>query len=174
MKRLSLLRHAKSAWDDPNLEDVDRPLNGRGRKAAPLIGAALHADWGAPDQILCSVAERTRETCSRVCATFKTTPPVKFIDRLYLASPAEIMAEVARTPDDLNHLLVIGHNPGLEMIALELAKQSNEPDATRMRTKFPTAGLAQFEIDAKRWKAADSDNARLHRFTTPADLSDRD
>jgi phosphohistidine phosphatase len=129
MVHLMLLRHAKSDWSDEGLLDVDRPLNSRGRKAAPEMAQWMQKHDRVPDRILCSSAKRTRETLERMLEAWKPTPEIHFIDRLYLAPPQTILEEALAHAKGAKSLLVIGHNPGIEMLATQL---SDEP--CEMRT----------------------------------------
>jgi len=129
MVHLMLLRHAKSDWSDEGLLDVDRPLNPRGRKAAPDMALWMQKHHWIPDRVLCSTAKRTRETWDRIQDSWHAKPAIHFIDRLYLASPQTILEEAMAHATGAQSLLVIGHNPGIEMLATQL---SDEP--CEMRT----------------------------------------
>lgn len=121
-----LLRHAKSDWSDDGLLDADRPLNSRGQKAAPEMALWMQKHGWIPDRILCSTAKRTRETLERMQATWNAQPEVHFIDRLYLAPPQVILEEAIAHAAGAKSLLVIGHNPGIEMLATRLSDQPCE------------------------------------------------
>ncbi len=172
MKRLSLLRHAKSSWGAPAQDDFDRPLNKRGRIAAPLMGAYIKATIGAPDCILCSSAIRTRETLDLLLPFFGANPCIDYSRGLYLASPADILEHVRAAPEDAGHILVIAHNPGLHMLALELADpaRSRAGDLRRLAEKFPTAALAHFEFDIVGWRDPLLRRGALRLFVTPKEL----
>src|SRR5690348_15887008 len=121
MKQLLLLRHAKSSWDDPDLDDFDRPLVQRGLKAARLIGRELAArDW-LPDQVMVSSALRTRDTWRLVAAELPAHPRVVFAEALYEGSAADILSKIRLAEPSSRCLVVIGHNPGLEDLANLLA-----------------------------------------------------
>jgi phosphohistidine phosphatase len=129
MVHLMLLRHAKSDWTDEGLLDKDRPLNPRGKKAAPEMAHWLEKQKLIPDRILCSTAQRTRETLELMKGVWSAHPEVHLIDRLYLASPQTILEEAMGHAAGAQSLLIIGHNPGIEMLATKL---SDEP--CEMRT----------------------------------------
>lgn len=114
---VSLLRHAKSSWDEPGLDDADRKLNARGRSAAPLIAKWMSENRVLPDRVLCSTAVRTRETLALVLPSLSPQPSISYLDELYLASAGTILTMLRATPDGTQHVLVVGHNPGLEDLA---------------------------------------------------------
>ncbi|MET1026857.1 MAG: histidine phosphatase family protein, partial [Dongiaceae bacterium] len=145
-KRLMLLRHAKSAWDQPELSDTERPLSKRGRRAAPLIGQFMLAEGLIPISVLCSTAVRARETWDLVAATWPHPPPQKPIAELYMSTPRDILAILRNKGGDAASLLVIGHNPGLGDLANWLADDGDAEAISRMRQKFPTTGLAIIDL----------------------------
>ena len=142
MKTLLLLRHAKSNWDNSELADHDRPLNGRGRRDAPRMGQLLAQHDLTPDLIVTSAARRAATTADLVALAAEYSGDIQYTDELYLADP-ETFLDVARdTPDEVARLLLIGHNPGIE----ELVSQLAERDET-----MPTAALACFRLAVDRW-----------------------
>ncbi len=169
-KQLLLLRHAKSSWREPGLSDHDRPLNGRGRRSAPLIGRYLVQQGLQPDLVLCSTALRTRETWDLVAETLgQAPPPCELHGDLYEAEPSKILRTIRRVPATVRRLLVVGHNPGMELLARSLADARSERVAlARLQAKYPTAGLALFDLGAAGWGSLEK--ARLVSFTIPADL----
>ncbi|AZO55429.1 MULTISPECIES: histidine phosphatase family protein [unclassified Mesorhizobium] len=169
MKQLLLLRHAKSSWDDRDLDDFDRPLAERGLKAARLIGRELAArDW-LPDLALVSPALRTRDTWRLVAAELPVHPRVAFAEALYDASAADILRQVRKADPSSGCLVVLGHNPGLEDLAKQLAGPRSEAKARRrLDEKFPTAALARFVLEDD-WSGLSS--ARLTHCLRPKDLS---
>ncbi|NOX82102.1 MAG: histidine phosphatase family protein [Alphaproteobacteria bacterium] len=173
MKRLSLLRHAKSSWDDNVKGDFDRPLNRRGREAAVLMGAFMEENAGAPDCVLCSSAVRTRETLDIMAPLFSARPDIEYSRGLYLSSPADILGAIGAASQQYAHILVIAHNPGLHMLAMEIADpaRSSAPDLGRLAEKFPTAALAHFEFDIDGWNAPLRRRGALRLFATPKDLA---
>src|SRR5438445_2277632 len=129
MKQLLLLRHAKSSWDDPDLDDFDRPLAERGSKAARLIGRELAARGWLPDQVLVSSALRTRDTWRLVAAELPAHPRIVFADALYDASAADILSQIRLADPSSGCIAVVGHNPGLEDLAKQLAGSGSEATA---------------------------------------------
>jgi phosphohistidine phosphatase len=172
MKHLTLLRHAKSSWDKPGVNDFDRPLNKRGRQAAALMGAYIRKNNITPEHVLCSSAVRTRQTLSLILPSLDSDPVITFRDRLYLASPSQMLAQISSIPDQVSHLLVIGHNPGTHMLALDLVDpaQSNAQMTGRLAEKFPTAALAHFQFDTAAWNSVTSGGGALKAFVTPRSL----
>jgi phosphohistidine phosphatase len=150
MLTLSLLRHAKSSWSDPRLKDFERPLNDRGEKAAPRMGAFMARRGIAPDLILCSAAVRTRQTLNLVLPHLKGAPAVAYEEGLYLASSATMLKRLHRVPAGVGHTMIVGHDPGMHTLAVELAGSGRPDDLQRLSEKFPTAGLAvlAFAVDA--------------------------
>jgi len=169
MKQLLLLRHAKSSWDDPDLDDFDRPLAQRGLKAAQLIGRELAArDW-LPDQVLVSSALRTRDTWRLVAAELPAHPRVVFANALYDASAADVLSQIRLADPSSGCLAVVGHNPGLEDLAKQLAGSGSEAKARkRIEEKFPTTALARFVFEGD-WSGLSS--GRLTHCLRPKDLN---
>lgn len=172
MKSLFLLRHAKSAWDSPEPDDFERPLSERGVKAAKRMGRALADEDLVPDAVLCSEAVRTRETWDLIAPCFEGSVPVKHLKSLYLAAPSRLCEAIRRQPSEVTALMIIGHNPGLQRLALDLAGDGSDPEAlARLGAKFPTAALAHLQFDIEGWAEVASGRGRLVRFLRPKDLS---
>jgi phosphohistidine phosphatase len=176
MLTLTLLRHAKSSWEEP-LDDFDRPLAPRGKKAAPEIGAALAARGLRPDLILCSGALRARETLGLVIEDLGApAPEVIYDDALYMAAPGTLLKRlhgIASAPqrDAPRHVMLVGHNPGFEELALMLVGSGGAEDRARLATKFPTAGAAVITFDVNSWSAVAPGSGRLEHFLTPKRLA---
>src|SRR5258708_28344602 len=117
MLRLMLLRHAKSSWSSPGMQDAARPLNGRGEAAARLMGGYMARHSLIPHRVLCSPARRTRETWAAIAAQWPAGIEAVFDERLYVATPQAILAVVRAQENAARTLLVIGHNPGLHEAA---------------------------------------------------------
>ncbi len=171
MLTLLLLRHAKSSWDHSNLDDFERPLADRGRQAAPLMGRYLAKHHLQPDLILCSSAMRTQQTLELVRASFSgCEPAVRYEDDLYLAPSSNLLGHLKRVSQRWKRVLLVGHNPGMQELAVRLAG-SGDPAALRaMSEKYPTAGLAVFTFDAARWSEIAAQTGRLVSFVTPRSL----
>ncbi|RVT43067.1 SixA phosphatase family protein [Sphingobium algorifonticola] len=171
MKRLTLLRHAKSGWDDPVKRDFDRPLNGRGEKAATLMGQYALDSGMAFDLLVASPAVRVVETLDHFLDSYGKPIETVWDRRIYLASAAALFDVLHAVPESADNLLMAGHNPGLEDLILELVPES-DGDALRaeVETKFPTASLATIALDVAHWKDVASGCGRLVAFTRPRDL----
>ncbi len=172
-RRLILMRHAKSSWEAPASKDFDRPLNRRGRDAAPLVGAALAARWLVPDLVLCSPAARTRETLSLILPSLSPRPETVFRERLYLADVDRLLGEIAEVAPPVRKLLVLGHNPGMQELALHLADPSaSDAQALRqMEEKYPTAAVAAFSFSADDWRDLSPGTGALLAYLTPKALA---
>lgn len=170
MKQLLLLRHAKSSWDSPELDDFRRPLADRGRSAAERLGRELLARGWLPERALVSPALRARTTWELVLAELPGAVPADFPASLYNASAESVLSEIQRAPKPVKTLLVVGHNPGLEDLARLLAGENSEAEALRrLGEKFPTGALARFAFDGA-WKTLHYGAARLTHFVRPKDL----
>jgi len=171
VKELLLLRHAKSSWDDPAIEDFGRALALRGRKAAPLVGRELAARGWIPEKVLVSSALRTRQTWDLVRLELgNSAPPVEDSRILYMAPAAQILAVLRVVPSEISSVLLIGHNPGLEDLARRLAGPgSDEAALARLARKYPTAALARFVHEGS-WSTLDFAGPRLTHFLRPKDI----
>lgn len=172
MKRLTVMRHAKSSWKDRELDDFDRPLNNRGRKAARRMGREM-ADRGMHfDLVLASPAARIRETIDCVQEHFKFDSPIRFEERIYLARVAELVELVQALPDDVNSALLVGHNTSAERLVTKLAKDDEAGLRARVEQKFPTAALAAIDLPVQSWSEVDPGEGRIAELIYPADLAD--
>lgn len=167
-----LLRHAKSAWPD-GVEDHERPLDARGRKAAPAMGRFMAAQGLVPDLAIVSTARRAGETWALVRAGFPRKVAQRREKRIYEASPDAILAVVRETPARARTLLVVGHNPGFEDLAQKLAGAGDRSALARLRRKYPTAGLAVIDFGVERWSEVTDGGGRLALFETPKRLAGR-
>lgn len=171
MKTLFLLRHAKSSWSEPGLADFDRPLNERGRRAAPLIARHLARGGPLPDLILCSAAQRTRETLALMLPDLARDAVLRIESGLYGADAATLLRRLKRVETAVDCVLLIAHNPGLENLAAGICGSGPEPMRRRMEEKFPTAALAAFALDAAGWSSLREGAAILTDFVLPKDLA---
>jgi phosphohistidine phosphatase len=170
MRRLMLLRHAKSDWSQPGQTDHARSLSPRGRKAAPLIGRYMAEHDLIPDHAIVSPATRTRETFRLVTDGWPHKPPVDFEDLIYEASPADILAAIAQAPASARSLLVVGHNPGFQSSAKLLVGSGDKRARQLLVDKFPTGALAVIDFDADDWASIRPGSGRLECFVTPRAL----
>lgn len=170
MKRLILFRHAKSSWADEALDDHDRPLNERGRLAAPLMGAWLARKGFVPDHVLCSSSARTRETWEGARGAFAVGPEPAIEPRLYHADPATMLGLLRGAPGAAQCVAMIGHQPGIGAFARKLAGPDVPASCARAFAKFPTAACAVMDFDAESWEAVGFGTGRFHSFATPREL----
>jgi len=161
VRLLLVLRHAAAAGKSIG-EDRDRPLTPEGRRAAQSIGRRLKSDGLAPDHILCSPAQRARETLAAIGTSLDALPPTDFDETLYLADPVTLLGHIHAVPAETHCLLLIGHNPGLEELVRALAGSSS----SALRSGLPAAGLVIFEISAA-WAGLSRPTARLADFVAP-------
>lgn len=167
MKTLTLLRHAKSGWDDPTLSDFERPLNARGRGAARTMGRRLRALGLAWDRIVASPAARVTETIDGLVESYGPVAPV-YDEAVYLASLDTLLAIVRATDDSCDTLLVVGHNPGMERLALLLSRGG--PLHDEIALKYPTGALAEIAFPVAHWRDVAESGGTLARFLRPRDL----
>ena len=159
-KRLTLLRHAKSSWDDPALPDRERPLNERGQRDAPLMGRRLRARGARPSLLITSPAVRALHTARLIARELGY--PLEFLQReadLYLASPEDILKVVARQDNSFNDILVCGHNPGLTELANRLTSEDID--------NVPTCGVVVIEADLTDWRDLGRQRGTLVSFDYP-------
>lgn len=172
MKTLYLLRHAKSSWKKAALDDFDRPLNQRGRRAALAMGVFLLEQNIAPAQVLCSPAKRTRETLERVQRRLSFALPVRFEQGIYLADPTTLLQRLQRLSESLASVMIIGHNPGLEMLARTLVCGGDDDARGRLARKFPTGALAILSAEIESWHDLTPGCASLDAFIVAKDLDE--
>lgn len=172
MKTLLLLRHAKSAWSDPRLDDHDRPLNGRGERAAKAMADHIARDAPRPDLILCSTAMRTRQTLAPLLKRLTSpAPPISLENGLYLASEDALLARLQAVPDDLPTVLLIGHNDGIGQLAADLAGSGPSGALAALREKYPTGALTLLRAPDGPWRDLKPGSAKLLDFVRPRDLA---
>jgi phosphohistidine phosphatase len=171
MKRLSLLRHAKSSWKESAVRDFDRGLNARGRRAAFVMGRFLREEGLAFDRVVASPAVRVVETLDALGEGYGGPLAPRFEPRLYLATATTLLEQVREAPDEAESLLLLGHSPGIEDCALLLAR-AGEGDALRLSVeeKFPTAAFVMLDFDVAHWTDVAAGGGRLARFVRPRDL----
>lgn len=170
MRRLMLLRHAKSDWTAPGAKDHDRPLNSRGRESAPKMGTYMVRHALIPDLIVASTATRVRETLDLLLPAFATAPKVVYDKRLYDAQADTMLSVIKETPRTVHNLLLVGHNPGLAELAALLMASGDVETRQRLLEKFPTAGLAVIDFALDDWAKLHPKAGRLDRFVVPRTL----
>jgi len=171
MLKLFLLRHAKSSWTDPGLDDLDRPLNARGLRAASAIGRFMRQSRLNPELVLCSPARRARETWKIVAEELRTAPRVIIDEGIYDFGNGGRLLDVARTlANGSNPLLIVGHNPSMERLATRLIGKGDPKLVKRLEQKYPTAALSIIEFPVKKWSDVAEATGELLSFTRPADL----
>jgi phosphohistidine phosphatase len=158
MKRLYLIRHAKSDWSNKELEDFDRPLNNRGKKNAPFMGDLLYKKNVFPDVIISSPAYRARETAKKIAKKVGYYEDILYNEYLYEASLKTLLEVLNFIADEYDDVFLIGHNPGLNLLAFYLV-DFNE--------RLPTCGIVEIEFDCDSWREATKKNAKLISFEYP-------
>jgi phosphohistidine phosphatase len=175
-KQLFLLRHAKSSWDDPLLEDHDRPLAARGVRAVRMVGQYIRESGIRPAQVLCSSSRRTRETLAGIDPDGETLIEAE----LYDAGCDELLERLRRVPKDVDSVMLIGHNPAMQMLVLRLAgangaeyadgtRQPVDGELAEVQRKFPTGALATLTFDCE-WSQLRPACAKLAGFVRPKTL----
>jgi phosphohistidine phosphatase len=167
-KRLFILRHAKSSWDDPGLADHERPLAPRGRRAVEAIAAHVKTAGIDPQLVLCSSARRTRETLEGVAVGGEHS----IEPELYGASCEELLERLHRVPDEIESVMLVGHNPALQALVIRLADGEETTDGSHLaevRRKFPTGALATLTFDGT-WAELSPRSARLGSYVRPKAL----
>jgi phosphohistidine phosphatase len=161
MKRLLIMRHAKSSWKDSSIADHERPLKKRGLKDAVEIGKILKHKGLVPDKILSSDAVRAADTATVVADKSGYKKEVEFTGRLYMAEGSAIMDIIQSQPDSIKTLMVIGHNPGMEALVQLLSRKIES---------LTTANVAYFQADVKKWKDLSLESKiKLKNFWKPSE-----
>lgn len=169
LKRLHLLRHAKSSWDDPDLDDHDRPLAERGQRAAPQMAAYLLEAGLRPDLVLCSTAQRARQTFDALAPGLDGVP-VRYERAVYVFDGDSLLTRLKALPESVAEVLVVGHNPALEEAARKLAdSQASGALLDDLTEKFPTGAYALLETEVS-WPDLTRNCATLLAFVRPKDL----
>jgi phosphohistidine phosphatase len=171
MKCLTVLRHAKSSWDEPNIDDFDRPLNERGWKAARRMGKELKRRGMQFDFALASPAARVRETLDGLAEGYgEFRFATKFEPRLYAADTATLLELVHGLPEDAGRVLLLGHNPGLQRLIVELATDDENGLRDRVADKYPTAALAVIQLPAQHWGEVAPGSGTIAELIVPKEL----
>jgi phosphohistidine phosphatase len=175
MLRLLLLRHAKAERARPGERDHERRLAERGRNDAPKIGAYLSKHRYLPDQAVVSTASRTRETWSLAAAAMPGKPgkpQVDFDERIYESTPKALLTVLRETGPKVRTLMMIGHNPSMQELAVQLVATGDIETRERLQEAFPTSGLAVIEFALDGWDRMHPQSGRLKHFITPRWLAE--
>lgn len=171
MLTLSLLRHAKSSWISPSLPDQDRPLNARGLADAPLMGRAMAKHGIDPSLVLCSSARRSRDTLALVLPELKVEPRVIYEDALYHASASEMLRTLRGVGTDTKSVMLVGHNPEIHALALDLIGPGAQSLKMRLLEKLPTTGFVVIAFPFESWQQVTVNSGELKLFLTPKILA---
>ncbi|NEV76975.1 histidine phosphatase family protein [Rhodopseudomonas sp. BR0C11] len=169
MRRLILLRHAKTERDAPSGKDHDRRLEDRGRSDAAEIAAWLAAEHLVPDQVLISTATRTRQTWDVLSELFPANrePQVAYLSEMYSASSSQLLQAIHEVSAGINQLMLIGHNPGLHELALALTCTCNEAERRKLSGSMPTAAVVVIDFPIADWADASFGTGKLQHFVSP-------
>jgi len=170
VKRLAIMRHAKSSWDDTALDDFDRPLNKRGWRAARRMGAEFATRGLCFDHVLASPAVRVRETIEGVSDEFDLGASISFDRTIYLASEATLVSRVRALPESTGAPLIVGHNPGLERLLLSLTHNDSAGFRAKVAEGYPTAAFAVVELPTDTWAQLEPGSGELIELIFPRDL----
>ncbi|MDO9412246.1 MAG: histidine phosphatase family protein [Pseudolabrys sp.] len=170
MRRLLLLRHAKTETALPGKDDLGRVLVERGRDDAARMGAYMASHSLVPDSVILSPAARSQQTWQHMAGTMKQAPGAKTLDQIYDATSDDIFEAVVATPASVNSLLIVGHNPGIHEAALMLIASGNIDARELVREGMPTTGLVIIDFAFDEWSKVHPQSGRLERFVTPKAL----
>lgn len=170
MKSVTLLRHAKSSWDDPVERDFDRPLNDRGWRAARTVGRHLAENGTTWDTVIASPAVRVVETLSGVEEGLGRRLDADFDRRIYMASAATLLDILQEADESAERLLLVGHNPSIEDLVFLLVPPQHRGARSDIEVKYPTAALCEIEIEAARWEEVTDGMGKIANFVRPRDL----
>jgi phosphohistidine phosphatase len=165
---LWLLRHAKSSWNHPGLEDLNRPLASRGERAADRMRDYLNTEGIRPALVLCSSALRTRQTLARVLSALGQELEVRIEPSLYTFDAALLLDRLREVPEGVASVMLIGHNPAVQELSLMLVARGDQLD--ELAEKYPTAALAEIEFPSRSWHEVDKKPGELTRFVIPREL----
>jgi phosphohistidine phosphatase len=168
MRTLYLLRHAKSSWDDAELDDFDRPLAPRGADACARIAARMRSDGIEPGVVICSPARRAQETLAGLGDAIGAAA-VELERDVYEATESDLLSVLRRVDPEVRSVMLIGHNPSIQRLALLLCAEGELLDA--LRAKFPTAALATLAVSSSEWRDLRMGDATLEAFVKPKELA---
>jgi len=170
MTILTLLRHAKSSWDAEGLDDFDRPLNERGRKAAHRVGHELKQRRVRFDRVIASPAVRVRETLDELAKGYDKALDVRFDERIYGAGVDTLLNIVRDIPEEVHAPLLVGHNPGLHEVLLRLTHDDDGDLRRKVIAKYPTAAVAVVTFTAPRWEEVSPESGEIRELILPREL----
>ena len=167
VRTLFLLRHAKSSWADPTLDDHDRPLAPRGRRAAGRIAEHFRSQAVRPALVLCSSALRAQETLVELKPALGDQTEIVVSDDLYGADADEVLRQLGQVDRDIASVMIVGHNPALHDLALELTGEGDEATISQLHSKFPTGALATLQLGRASWNELAPGQAYLANLVLP-------
>jgi len=168
VRTIILLRHGKSSWSDATLSDVDRPLTPRGERASRRIAKYLRRERIHPTLVLCSPSLRTRQTLGAITPSLGKNCTIELVPALYAASEPELLERLRALPESAASVMLIGHNPGLQQLALILASPGTA--RAKLEQKFPTGALATLAVSSDSWAALRPGEAKLIDYVIPRQL----
>ncbi len=171
MKTLHLLRHGKAEWGNPLEGDFNRPLAERGVEGARLMGRHMASSGMRPDLVLCSAATRAQQTFAHFLEGFGGPLPSRTERSLYLAAPDTVIDHLRRLPEGVHSVLVVGHNPGLHALAVQLADETGAHWRPLIEGGFPTAALATLDHPVTGWASVQARTFTLREYVTPKILT---
>jgi phosphohistidine phosphatase SixA/8-oxo-dGTP pyrophosphatase MutT (NUDIX family) len=168
-----LFRHAKSIQGVGDLEDFDRPLASRGELDCTIMARYVALADISPDLVLCSAALRARQTVQRSMPSLGDQAVVEYDRSLYLAEPAAIQEQLWRTATDVSSVMVVGHNPGIQSLAIRLTGSGDEVASVRLKKKFPAGAIAILVFRGRSWNELDTGRCELHSLVRPRDIGEK-
>jgi phosphohistidine phosphatase len=171
MLTLTLIRHAKSSWADPSLPDFTRPLAPRGFAAGAVMASWLAVNVRPPDTVLVSSALRTQATWALLADAWGAPATCTLDDSLYMAVSERVLRQIGKTPATTAHLMIVGHNPGMQDLALALIGPASTTERMALVAKFPTAAVAVLTFDTRLWSDVRAGQGHLQHFVSPRRLA---
>ena len=168
-RTLYLLRHAKSSWDDGGLADHERPLASRGLRAVKKLAAHVREEGVAPELVLCSTSARTRATIDPLREALGD-PEIRYLPELYAAWDDTLLGIVRCVEPEPRSLLLVGHNPGMQSLAVRLAGSGDRDLRGRLEEKLPTGALVTLTFGVDSWAAVESGSGKLTGYVVPREL----
>ena len=170
MKRLTILRHAKSSWEHHQLEDLNRPLNERGWMTARRMGCELEKRGMKFDLVIASPAARVRETIDGLREKLNLNVEIRFEPRIYAASEEILLKIIHELDETVRAPLIVGHNPALQQLLVGLTSKDRDDLRDRVKHKFPTAALAAIELPARHWAEVKPGSGEIAELILPKEL----